>query len=147
MSGSNHLECPFCKDQGDTVYITDDSLIEQHFNDLLPHTLECSTCGAVGKKKVGCCRVRYEWSGKGSYKDVARFECSDCEHHYYARIVERNGGFEIGSKVEPPPIGINVRRQRMLCGDCQGKGGKGDLLNDILRRQKGLQESDPFGLF
>lgn len=82
-------------------------------------------------------------SEKMDYKDVARFECSDCGASYHAKMVERGGRWEIGERVKAPPAGTKVRHQRMLCGDCQGKGGPGDQLNEILRRQRG---GNPFGL-
>lgn len=144
MFDENHLECPFClKTGGDTVYMTSAEMTQKHFDDKLPMKLKCPKCGAVAEKKVGCCRVRYVWSTKKQQKDyenVALFECSDCGHSYYAKIRERSGRFEIGEWVDDPPAGIKVRKQRMLCGNCQGKGGKGDRLNEILKSQRGIMD-------
>lgn len=152
MKDKNHLKCPFCLgSKSDTVYITSKAMLDQHFDDSLPKKLKCGKCGARGEKVVGCCRVRYEWQRwktKKDYENVAYFECSDCGTSYYAKIEEREGRFEIGKQVDAPPKGIKVRRQRMLCGGCQGKGGKGDQLNEILRRQRNIGAgTDPFGLF
>jgi hypothetical protein len=79
--------------------------------------------------------------------EIAKMVCSDCGASYYAQVVERGGRWEIGGRVEAPADPSKCRNQRMLCGDCQGKGGKGDQLNEILRRQRGGGGSDPFGLF
>ena len=85
--------------------------------------------------------------------EIARFQCSDCDEHYFAEIVERGGRFEIGEKVPAPAKGVKVRNQPMLCGGCQGKGGGGDQLNEIMKRQRAGPYSqmgpgnDPFGLF
>lgn len=137
----NSLECPFCRNAGDgTVYIESKELLDKHFDKKLPLEMECQKCGASAEKVVGCCRLRYVWSRKRSveeiYRDVSRFECSDCGEHYYAKIVNRGSGYEIGGRMKAPPSKIKVRRQRMLCGGCQGKGGKGDLLNDLIRGQR-----------
>ena len=83
---------------------------------------------------------------------IARMECSDCKASYYAKLVERGGKWEIGERVEKPADGVEVRNQRMLCGDCKGKGGPGDQLEKIMRRQRGGYGgmgpgNDPFGLF
>ena len=69
---------------------------------------------------------------------LAKMECSDCKASYYAKLVERNGRWEIGERIAAPPEGTEVRHQRMLCGDCQGKGGPGDELERILRQQRGM---------
>ncbi len=149
MTDSNHLECPFCRGSDSQVLINSKELLEKHFADALPKKMECSKCGATAEKVVGCCTLRYRWTPKKTqkdYDDVARFECSDCGAYYYAHFAQHAGQFfRIGEKVEAPPAGITVRNQRMLCGDCQGKGGKGDQLNEILKRQRG--GNDPFGLF
>ena len=154
----NHLECPFCLGLGQealdgeklfgyvSVILDDKALLDRHFRKDLPGELKCNTCGAAAEYVVGCCRVRYKWIRKKSpedYRDVARFECSDCRASYYARIVERNGRPMIGEKVPAPPAAVQVRRQRMLCGDCRGMGGPGDNLQNLLDRQRG---GDPFGL-
>lgn len=154
----DHLECPFCLGLGQealdaeklfgyvSVILDDKALLDRHFKGDLPKKLECRTCGAVAEYVVGCCKVRYEWIRKRSpedYRDVARFECSDCGASYYARIVERGGHHMIGEKVPAPPATVQVRCQRMLCGDCRGMGGPGDRLQDLLERQRG---GDPFGL-
>ena len=142
MSDLNHLDCPFCRRSGDgngRVYIKDEGMLRKHFDGLLPEKLECHACGASAKKVIGCCSIKYVWICKmdqKDYQDVARFECSDCGSHYYARIQERGGRFEIGQKVEEPPAHITVRRQRMLCGDCRGKGGAGDQLQNIIEEQR-----------
>lgn len=144
------LECPFCKEfDSATVYIKDKKLLKKHFDDLLPQGLDCKKCGATAEKVAGCCRLRYVWkkkSGQKDYDDVAHFVCSDCESDYYARVVTDGGLSEIGEKVDPPPEGVKVRRQRMLCGRCQGKGGMGDLLNDLLKGQRATSKMrDLFG--
>lgn len=140
MTEFDHLKCPFCRKSGeDTVYIQSKELLDRHFDDTLPLNLECRKCGATGRKVAGCCSLRYEWKKKPSasdYDNIRFFRCSDCNHVYYAEIVERNGRFEIGREVDAPPYGIKVREQRMLCGNCQGKGGKGDRLNDLINRQR-----------
>ena len=145
----DHLECPFClgyvpndidKEFGyASVILKSEALLDRHWKKDLPEKLDCPTCGASAEKVVGCCTLRYRWVWKRTsedYRDVARFECSDCGLSYHARIVERSGGYEIGEKLPAPPAGVQVRKQRMLCGDCQGKGGKGDQLNEILRSQR-----------
>lgn len=84
--------------------------------------------------------------------EIAKMTCSDCKASYYAKLVERGGRWEIGERVEKPAEGVEVRNQRMLCGDCQGKGGPGDQLENIMKRQRGGfgqmgPGNDPFGLF
>lgn len=79
--------------------------------------------------------------------DIAKMVCSDCKASYYAQIVEQDGRYLIGEKVEAPKDPSKCRTQRMLCGDCQGKGGSGDQLNDILRRQRGGIGMGDFGRF
>lgn len=68
--------------------------------------------------------------------EVAKFECSDCKATYHAEIVEIGGRFEIGQRVQPEE-GKTYRYQRMQCGDCKGKGGPGDMLQKLLRQQRG----------
>lgn len=159
----DHLECPFCLGVGQvppddyekifgyvSVLLEDQALLDRHFKKDLPEKLDCPTCGASGEKSVGCCKLTYRWIRRKAahdYRDVARFECSDCGISYHARIVKQNDRYEIGEKVPAPPAGVQIRNQRMLCGDCQGKGGKGDQLNDLLRLQRGGHGRDPFGLF
>lgn len=84
--------------------------------------------------------------------EVAKLECSDCGSIYYAKLVERNGQWSIGEKVDPPAKGVKVRRQNMLCGDCRGKGGPADKFQNMMDRQRGGSGAmgpgnDPFGLF
>lgn len=67
--------------------------------------------------------------------EVAKFVCGDCKASYYAEIIERNGGFEIGQRVTPED-GKTYRTQRMLCGDCRGKGGPGDQLQKMIEDQR-----------
>ena len=140
MNNLDHLECPFCLGlDTNTVYLKSKKMLKKHFDDVLPKKLKCRKCGAYAEKEVGCCSVRYVWDTKKTqkdYDDIARFECSDCGTSYYAEIEERHGRFDIGKRVKAPPKGIKVRRQRMLCGDCRGKGGGGDQLNEILRLQR-----------
>lgn len=151
MDYKNSLECPFCRGVGDPdVTIDSKKLLDRHWNDKLPDDLKCRKCGATAEKVVGCCRLRYVWSKKAQqkdYDDVARFECSDCGLEYYAKIRGLGGGQEaIGEKVKAPLAGIKVRQQRMLCGGCQGRGGMGDLLNDLLKGQKASEKMrDLFG--
>jgi hypothetical protein len=123
--------------------INSKELLDRHFDKKLPHDMECKTCGATAKKVVGCCTLRYRWSPKKTqkdYDDVARFECSDCGDSYYAEIKGYGGRSWIGEKVAEPPEGITVRKQRMLCGGCQGKGGKGDQLNDLMKSQARIMD-------
>lgn len=69
--------------------------------------------------------------------EIAKMVCSDCGASYYAEIIERGGRYEIGARVEAPADPSTCRKQRMLCGDCQGKGGPGDQLEKLLRSQRG----------
>lgn len=68
---------------------------------------------------------------------IAKVECSDCGASYYAKLVENDGRWSLGEKVKPPEDPSKCRLQRMLCGDCQGRGGPGDMLNNLLRQQRG----------
>lgn len=141
----NSLECPFCQGIADPdVTIKSGELFDKHFDKKLDQTLKCSKCGASAQKVVGCCRLRYVWSTKKEQKDfenVRFFECSDCLDGYYAKVRQRGDRFEIGERLdEDPPDGIKILKQRMLCGDCQGKGGKGDQLNNILKSQRKVMD-------
>lgn len=76
--------------------------------------------------------------------EIMYMECSDCQTGYYAEV----HGVEIGRKVDKPAGDAKIRTQRMLCGDCHGKGGGGDMLQKILEQQNPERygRRDPFGL-
>ena len=77
--------------------------------------------------------------------EVMQMVCSDCEASYYAEVT----GTEIGRKVPKPEGDTKIRRQRMLCGDCRGKGGSGDNLQKLLEQQYPERygtRRDPFSL-
>jgi hypothetical protein len=70
--------------------------------------------------------------------EIAKLVCSDCGESYFAEIVCDNGRYSIGATVEVPPAGTPYRTQRMLCRDCQGKGGPGDQLQKLMARQRAM---------
>lgn len=78
-------------------------------------------------------------------KLIAKMVCSgkDCKTTYFAELIETNGRWEIGPKVEAPVDASKCRVQRMQCGDCRAMHGD-DLMTRLMRQQRG--ESDPFGL-
>jgi hypothetical protein len=64
--------------------------------------------------------------------------CSDCGSSYFAEIVESGGSYSIGDKVPEPPEGTPCRTQRMVCGDCRGKGGAGSQLQKMIEQQRAM---------
>ena len=72
--------------------------------------------------------------------EVARMVCSDCGANYFAEIVQCGGRWEIGQRVDAPPNPDSCRRQKMLCGDCRGKGGPGDQLQNLMRQQRSMMD-------
>lgn len=73
---------------------------------------------------------------KKSDAEIAKFVCGDCKASYFAELVERDGQWGIGERVEAPAGEWKGRVQRMLCGDCRGKGGASDQLQNIIERQR-----------
>ena len=68
--------------------------------------------------------------------EIAQVTCSDCNQTYFATLVEDGGRWTLGKRVPKPKNTSKCRKRRMLCGDCQGRGGAGDRLQQLMAQQR-----------